>query len=149
MFDIIEDAAYRVVHDFPGGAVKLAPLAGMNAGTLSNKVNPAMESHKLSVIEAVAIQHNARDYRVIQAEAQALGGVFLHLGPIPQVSDAEILTAYAAWHTDIGSTAKAIHAALEDGRITRDEINLIRKKFQAQIVTGFQLLDRLEAVCDE
>lgn len=149
MFDPIEDAAYRVVHDYPGGAVKLASQLAMNAGTLSNKVNPGCEGHHLSVREALAIQHATRDFRIIQAEAQLLDGIFLHFGHIPRVSDTELLTAYARWHEDIGETAKAIAEALADGKISRTEINRVRKEFQDDIARGFEFLERLEAVCDE
>jgi hypothetical protein len=51
----LDEAQYRVVHDFKGGVVALAPLVRMNPGTLSNKVNPSVETHHLTVDEAVAL----------------------------------------------------------------------------------------------
>lgn len=118
LFSLLDEAKYPVVHDFKGGAVALAPLVRMKPGTLSNKVNPSVETHHLTVDEAVAIQHTARDCRILVAEAHLLGHTCIPLGELASVSDVALLDAYARYHAKVGETAAAIRAALADGRIT-------------------------------
>ncbi|WP_341772648.1 phage regulatory CII family protein, partial [Burkholderia pseudomallei] len=45
----IIDAAYAVVHDYPGGSESLAPRLGMSAAVLRNKVNPNNATHHLGL----------------------------------------------------------------------------------------------------
>ncbi len=149
MFTPLEEAQYRVVHDFKGGAVRLASLAGMSAGTLSNKVNPGMETHKLSVGEAVAIQGIARDYRILHAEASALDHVCIRLVDYSRISDAELLNAYARVHQEMGEMAVAINTAFDDKRISRNELNQISKESDDAVRAMFELRARLEALIDD
>ena len=149
LFTPLEQSQYDVVHQFPGGAVKLASLAGMSAGTLSNKVNPGMETHKLSVGEAVVIQNLARDYRILHAEASALSHVCIPLVDLSRVSDTELLNAYARVHMEMGEMAAAINAAFDDKRILRAEFNRIAKESDDAVRAMFELRARLEALIDD
>lgn len=139
---------YAVVHEFRGGAKKLAALVGMNAGTLSNKVNPAMEGHHLTVKESVTLQHTTRDFRILYAIAAALDHSCIPFGNFSRVSDVELLNAYARWHAEQGETAQAISDALADGRITRQEYGRVRREIHEDIQRAFEFLARMEAVID-
>lgn len=147
--DALEEAQYRVVHEYPGGARALAPLVGMNAGTLLNKVNPSMDNHHLSLREAVAIQHAAQDFRILQAEGQLLHHSCIPLVDFQGVSDAALLDTYARYHADLGETAQAIRDTLADGRVSRRELNRVRREFHQDVAAGFEFLARLEAIADE
>lgn len=152
--DLIEQAEYAVVHEFRGGgrhggAVALAALTGMNAGTLSNKVSPACPTHHLGNKEAVMIQHVAQDFRILYACAQVLNHVCIPLADHSAASDLEILEAYTTLHREIGETAAAIHDALSDRRITRAEVERIRREGYEDAQAFFELLSRLEAIVDE
>ena len=149
IFSPLDEAQHRIVHEFPGGAVKLAPLVGMRPGTLSNKVNPDYDGTQLFVSEAVAIQHATRRYDILTAEATILNHTCIPLGDFSSTSDTELLTAYARYHKEIGRTAAAISDALEDGRITRAEFECIRQEGFQQIQRFFEFLARLEAVIDD
>ena len=144
----IDEAKYRVVHDFPGGAVRLGPLVGMRPGVLSNKVNPDCETHHLTVDEAIVIQNATGNCAVLNAEAMALNRICIELADFSGSSDVEILTAYAKYHAELGETAKAIAAALEDGRLTKREVDKIRLEGFQDMQTFFALLHRLEALID-
>lgn len=148
-FTPLEEAQYNLVHEFPGGAVRLASLTGMSAGTLSNKVNPTMETHKLSVAEAVLLQNTATDYRILYAEAAALGHVCIVLADYSHVNDVELLNCYAAFHTKVGDMAAAIQSAFEDKRITRAEFLTIVREMDASVRAMYALRARLEALIDE
>lgn len=149
MFSLLEQAQYDVVHDFPGGAVKLAPLVGMSAGTLSNKVNPAMETHKLAVAEAVALQHATRDYRILFAEASALDHACLPLGDYSRSSDVAILEAYTLLHAELGEMSAAIHKAFSDSVVSRSEFGTISGEMNHAIRAMLELRTRLEALVDD
>lgn len=148
-FSPLDEAKWSVVHDFPGGAPKLAPLVTMRPGTLNNKVDPGYDGTSLFLEEAIAIQHAAKDYRILFAEAAILNHTVIPLGDFSQVSDVELLTAYARYHADLGDTAAAIHDTLRDGRVTRAEYNRVRQQGFQDIQCFFEFLARLEALIDE
>lgn len=149
MWDSIDDAICQVVHDFPGGAVKLAPRVNMNAGTLQNKANPGIETHQLSVKEAVAIQSATGDVRILQAEALTLGYCCIPLGDFTGTSDIELLNSYAAWHAEISEITQAVVNAIGDRCISRDEYERVRLELHQDAQRGFEFLSRLEALIDE
>ncbi|MGI4861889.1 MAG: phage regulatory CII family protein [Janthinobacterium lividum] len=51
----IADAAYVVVHNYPGGADSLAPRLGMSSAVLRNKINPSNTTYHLSLAEALRL----------------------------------------------------------------------------------------------
>ncbi|MBA1147410.1 phage regulatory CII family protein [Ectothiorhodospiraceae bacterium WFHF3C12] len=144
--DDLDLAIYKVVHDFPGGAPKLAPLVGMNAGTLSNKADPGMDSHQLTVRQAVAISHATKDARILHAQARALGFVCIPCGDYSGLSDLELLDSYAEWHAEIGQTAQAVRDAIADRRISAEEVRKVRRELYEDMARGFEFLARLESL---
>lgn len=148
-FSPIELAQYELVHDYPGGAAALGPTVGMNPGTLNNKVNPSVETHRLAVPEAVALQHAAKDFRLLQVEAHVLGHSAVRLGDYSGVSDVEVLTAYCRFNAEMGEAAQAIEHALEDHKVTRRELDRIRTEGREMIQAWLELENRLMGLCDE
>ncbi|MDH5393941.1 MAG: phage regulatory CII family protein [Gammaproteobacteria bacterium] len=144
----LDDAKYAVVHDHPGGSRSLAKLVGMNSGTLSNKVNADVETHHLTVDEAVAIQHATNDRRIIEIEARILGGCFVRLDDFTFVSDVELLDKYAELHAAIGKTSQSIRLALEDNKITGNELKEIRLNMNDSIKVLMELYHRLFEISD-
>lgn len=69
----IADAAYNTAHGYPGGIAALATRMGVNAGTLTAKVNQQNTTHHLSLKEAVALQHFSGNHAILHAMAEALG----------------------------------------------------------------------------
>lgn len=69
----VGDAAYNVAHGYPGGVAALAARMGVNAATLTAKVNQQNTTHHLSVREAVAMQHFSGNHAILHAMAEALG----------------------------------------------------------------------------
>jgi len=149
MMTPLEKAQYDLVHEYPGGAVKLANVAGMHAGTLANKVNPGMLGHKLSVAEAITLQTISRDYRILYAEASALNHTCVRLADWSGVSDVELLEAYSKVHKEIGDLAQKISEAFADRRITRKEFIGITKEMDEAVRAMFELRARLEALIHE
>lgn len=149
-----QEAAYRTVHDFrkgrtPSGATALAPLMGTSPSVLSNKVNPSMDSHKLAWEEGVVLMNTTEDYRLLHATARILAHVCIRLPDFKNVSDLELLDAYANLHREIGETSAAINKGLEDRRLTRAEFEAIDKEMYEDIQATLELRSRLEALIDE
>jgi hypothetical protein len=152
-FNPVALAAYRTVRDFRRGgrrgAQALAPMLGKAPGTLSNEVNPDVTTHKLGVEDAVAVMLAAGDFQLADAIEAELGRVATPMPDFADVSDMELLDAWADWHRDTGETAGAIKAALADGRIDRQELDAIKKEVFEDFQRELALLQRLEALCDE
>ena len=141
-------AVYATVHEYPGGAARLAALAGMNPGTLYNKANPRCEQHHLTVAEAVRVQALTGDCRIHAAEGELIGHLSIPSGGYDGTSDVDLLTVYAGLHAEIGRTAATLHEALADGRITAAEVVRMRAELYRDWCAGAVLLKRLEALCD-
>jgi len=156
-FDDLDDAIYRTVHDFKTvrgsktikGAVALAPLINMPAGTLNNKAKPGYETHQLGIKETIPIQLTTDNFIIAEAYCRALDGVFMRFGDLSGTSDVELLTTWAALMAEEGETAEAIKKSLEDGKVTRAELRVIRRETFEDITVKLELLQRLEAICDE
>lgn len=148
MMTRLEEAQYRVVHEFAGGCVKLAELAGMNAGTLANKVNPAMATHKLAVAEAITLQAITKDYRILYAEASALHHVCTLLGDFAGVSDVELLTLCSKVHAEVGDLSREMSRAFADRKLSQAEFRKIADQMDQVVRAMFELRARLKAIAD-
>lgn len=150
MLDPIDDAIYQTVHEFRDGdrtgAVALAPKVNMNAGTLSNKVNAFCDTHHLSLKESVPIQLATGRFDILRAYAQSLGFAVVRVTDLSHWSDIELLDSYAAWNAEIGETHGAIRRALEDGNITRTEINEIESEMYQDFERALGVLQRLRSL---
>lgn len=142
----LDAAQYAVVHDYPGGAVQLGAVAGINPGTLSNKVNPNIETHHLTVKEAVTIQALSKDYRILEAMAALLGHVAVKLPDAPSYSDIELLDAYADWTADIGQTSEAIRRALAGAVVTEQALAEIHREMHEDFGKALVLFARFRTL---
>jgi hypothetical protein len=155
LFDPVDRAMYDTVHEFVDrggkrrGAVALAPKVGMQPGTLSNKVNPLMDTHQLGVRESLPLQLATKDFRILQACAQVLGHcVYALPDDCENTSDVELLSQYAEFHATVGLHSTSIRDALKDGRIQSSEVAAVRQAFDSLVRSGLCVLLRLEALTD-
>jgi Phage regulatory protein CII (CP76) len=149
MFDAIERASYRLVHDFNGGAPRLAALTNMNAGTLQHKVNPTMETHHLTLKEAVSLMFVSQDFRLLHAICHELGFACVQSGRLEGLSDVEFLNVYAEAMKKVGKMSEAISDAFDDRRITTQEVKRVHDETLEAITVMAELPLRMEAMCDE
>lgn len=146
-------AMYALVHDFrhprtgKRGAPALAPLVGMNPGTLANKVNPEQE-HEPTLRETVQWQAITGDYRTLHAYAQVLGHAAYRLPTADEFGDVDLLARYTEFQIAIGAKACAIRQALADRHISRAEVDVIRAALQGVISTGLALAARFDALVE-
>jgi len=145
----LDRAMHAVVHDYgKRGATELGPLIGIAPSTLSNKVNPSVETTWLYVAEAIRLQAFTKDYRILHAEAELLNHIAVPIEAFAGMSDLELLDAYATWIAEIGDVSGSILEALEDRHISRAEVETIRSDMHNAARAAFGLLARLESLAE-
>lgn len=144
LIDPVNDAAFRTVHDH--GGVQLAARMGLKPRLLLNKVNPDQHHNKLSLGEAVWLQHLTGDPRILYAMARMLGYLVIRIEHSFSTSDVELLTLYAQWQDQTGQIHHAIASALEDQTITPAEQATIEQRFHAAECAGLTYLRRMEGL---
>ncbi len=125
----IDDAAYAVVHDYPGGSESLAPRMGMSAAVLRNKVNPRNTTHHLTLKEARTMTVLTNDPRVVRAFANECDGRIVLDAPSnddSMASDMAVLELVAAVGGTQGDLFTTIYRALSDGVLTDAELQSIK-----------------------
>lgn len=141
------DAAYHVVHDYPGGAAALAPRLGKASVTLCHEVKPPSGSMaKFGLTDAVKVSDLADDFRILHSFAQALHHQAVRY-EIPECDTAEDVHACAAHFTrEVAEALLAVNQALTDGRITPNEIHRIEKEVADIAPAAVSLVARMRAL---
>lgn len=142
----VEDAAYQMVHQVPGGAKTVALLLGKSQNTVSNEVNKLMPRHKFGLLDAIVIMREYEDYQLLKTINQLCGFALLPLGRFQGIADMELLDLYSNWHAEIGDAAIAVREALSDGEISRAEFERIQKETIEANQASFEFLARLESL---
>lgn len=143
--DVLQ-AAYRVAHDFkPDGAVGLARKQGISSGTFSNEVNPEQETHKLGLGRAVAMSLAAQDFRILHAFADTCGFVAIAKPDLASVTDERLLDLFLIRDQASGEFARAVTRALEDRRISEDELSAIEDRAYTYVATVLEIVERLRS----
>ena len=125
----VEDAAHKTVHNAShGGSTAIAARMGMSSTVLNSKVNPNCDTHHLRLDEALTIMEFTGDHSIIQAMAHRLGGVFCEVNG-EATKDELIMTALSASACQ-GDVMTEMHKALEDGRISCSELDVLSHKIQ-------------------
>lgn len=147
----IQEAAYRMVHEFRegkpnSGASALAPLVGKTPRSLDNEVNPDATGAKLGIEDAITLMHASQDFRLLEAMAAALGFAVVKIGDFSGLSDVQLLDAYAQWNTEVGQTHDTIRRALESGDVDDAELAEVRREMFEDFQAELGVLARLEAL---
>lgn len=122
-----KDAAYHTVHDYAGGSESLGPRVGISAAVLRNKVNPNNDTHHLTYAEAIRITGITGDVRMIEAWAALHDRVLVKL-PDSGTSDMDVLSDCIAMQTQLGRYMQEIQTALQDGKVDKAEIAIVRQQ---------------------
>lgn len=109
----VPDAAYNTAHDYPGGIGTLALRMGVNANTLTNKVNPQNTTHHLSLREAVKMQDISGNYAILHAMAESLGHTCTRATPDQSFGDP--IEAFMRMQVALADFSRAIADAVRDG----------------------------------
>lgn len=144
----LEEAIAVTSHDFPGGIRLLAEKMSVNPGTLYNKCNPGMPSHRLTLREAMDIMHHSRDVRILEVLCRETHHACVSRTQFHQIGDMALFDAWAASDMEHGKTAESIRTALRDARIDANEYREIRVEMFVDFARELEMLDRLHAFCN-
>lgn len=134
-------AAFRLVHDWPGGANALGPVVGKSGATLSHEVSPSYPTAKLGLLDAVKLSGWTGDRQVLNAFAAELGCMVVPLAAsVPGAESAAARIATLA--REFGELMGACAAGLADGQISDNERERIERE-------GGELLGAVQAVLAE
>lgn len=124
----ILDAAYKTVHEYPGGSVALATRMvrydeqgrekAMSDAVLRNKVNPNNSTHHLTLQEASEVMGLSDNYRILHALA-AEHGFTVQRNDAPEAGN--LVAALLDAGEVKGKLCQLIGDALEDGKISPNE----------------------------
>jgi len=119
------EAAASIAGDF--NVSEIARAMAKYPTTLSNKLNTNVESHVLSLPEAIAIQRVTNDFRILNAWAYSEGKIVIDL-PEVGLSDDEVADQLLTLQETIGDFAKTFRLARQKGVITQSDFDAIQKK---------------------
>jgi hypothetical protein len=115
-------ACYHAVHSYPGGLPVVATLMAANPETLRKKLDPAQDTHRLALDEAMHILNITKDERVLDAITTAVGANwFWPLEPDQAPGDLDVLQVSTGLMRSAVDVITELEDALQDGDINADE----------------------------
>lgn len=115
-------ACYHAVHDYTGGLPVIAVMMEASADTLRKKLDPAQDSHKLTLAEAMHILRITRDDRILDAVCHQVGAVWFRPEEVPDApSDLDVLTTSTALMDRSVQLVTTLEQSLRDGEIDHDD----------------------------
>lgn len=123
----LRDVAFVVVHDYPGGAVSLAPRMGKNATTLAHEVN-GTGTAKLGLETAELITHFAQDLRILEAWATKAGQMLVPLPTKYLDSNDDCMQRMGDTAREFGELCTEVSKDLGDGQISDNELARIDRE---------------------
>ena len=141
----VQEAFYRVVHDYQKGVESLANLMGMPPGVLYNKANSSETSHhKPTLADAVIATVISGDKRILHAFAATVGEVCYSLPDLSNLSTTALISHITRTEATAGDFYRAIHDALEtDGVISDVEFKTIEQQAHTWISVILEGLERM------
>jgi hypothetical protein len=143
----ILDAAHKLAHEADGGFESLALRMGIGKKVFYGKVDPRDKTHILGVLEAVRMQQLTGRRDIIQAEADALNGVFL---PKPSMDDMpdDLSTLISETCAEFGDYLRETDKALHDKQVTPNEVKKLQKELLELICAATRLHQRMASMAD-
>lgn len=121
-----QDAFYQMVHSAPGGCEALAVRMGMSPAVLRNKANPNTPFNKPTLDDVDRGIGITGDLQVLHALAANHKCVVIQVGDDVSASDMAVLEMVTTVWTTNGEVGAEVNKALADGRITQQEVELVR-----------------------
>lgn len=124
----LRDTAYNIVHDYPGGAVSLAPRMSKSPTTLSHELN-GTGGAKLGLLDAEKITQLTGDLRILEAFAGNCGQMLI---PFPDSlrlgNEQDCMLRLADTAREFGDLCREVAGDLADGHISDNELGRIDRE---------------------
>ena len=131
------DAAFNLIHDYPGGANALAPRIGKNATSLCHEAR-GQGTAKLGLSDALKMSVLTGDARILNAFAGELGYAVIPLSPVAAGEGGiERLAQLAA---EFAGVVQTTAKALADGRVTATELRNVEREWSELVAVGQQMV---------
>ncbi|WP_368655421.1 phage regulatory CII family protein [Castellaniella ginsengisoli] len=144
------DAAYHVVHDYPGGSESLGPRVDISAAVLRNKVNRTQpkegKRHHLTLEEAVRITDFTDDDRILRAWARQRGLLLVKAPAGASECDMGMLEKVAAFMIASGVFGKEIYDSLADGRVDQREVGRVENAGNHVMTEVAEVVQRMKGM---
>lgn len=132
------DVAFCVVHDYPGGAMSLAPRMMKAGSTLAQELSNR-NGAKLGLLDAERITLLTGDLRILQAMANNAGQMLLPIPDANPAADDAVLRAIADAVAQFGALVQEVGTDVADGKVTANEL----KRIDAQAASLMSALHSL------
>lgn len=117
----LTDAAYNVVHGYPGGSESLAPRIGKNPTTLSHEV-ARVGMAKLGLETAAQISEMSGDMRILEAFAMRCRRMTIPLPTLDAPDDDACIVELGKLLKEVGDLVSESTTCLHDGKISDNEV---------------------------
>lgn len=138
----LRDAAYHVVHDYPGGASSLAPRLGKSVTYLSSEV-AGTGTAKLGLLDAETITLLTGDLRILEAYATNAGQMLVPLPLVGEFANDDCMLRLADSAREFGDFCREVAGDLADGQISDNELGRIDKECGLLIASVHALRESL------
>lgn len=142
----IMDAAYGLVHAYPGGAVSLAPRMGKSPTTLAHEVKRTGTA-KFGLEDAVAATVLSGDLRILNAFAAEADCLVLPM-PSAIASGVGSMHQVAQLAREFGDLVGAVTDAAADGRVSANELARMRREWSELLAAGQVLMQHMQELND-
>lgn len=139
----ILDAAYRVVHDYPGGAASLAPRLGHKSPITLNHELLRTGQAKLGLQTAVDITVLSKDCRILEAFAEQCGRFTLPMPAVLHEGGDHVLARLGDMLREQADVVREVTLAAGDGEYSLNERKRIVKEIGELVAAGSALLAAL------
>lgn len=138
------DAAYAVIHDFPGGSQALAPQIGKSATSLSHEAT-ATGSAKLGLETAVNVTDLSGDMRILQAWAAHSGHLLMPMAPSDATLTKGCLEGLTASAKEFSDLVLVVTGGMSDNAISDNELSQIVNEGSQLISCVYALISAARA----
>lgn len=138
------DAAFRMVHRSPGGAVSLAPRIGKNPATVSHEV-AGKAGCKLGLVDAVNMSVLTGDPEVLNVFAAEMGYLLVPMPEcLPEGQDAMHRVSKMA--REFADVVTVVVDAASDGVVTDNELASVEREWGELVASGQHVLAKLRSM---
>ncbi len=131
------DAAYNVVHDYPGGSIALAPRIDKSSTTLSHELTQTGSS-KLGLMTALKITQLTGDMRILNAFASNCKCMVIQLPD--EGMEVNSYQQLANLAREFSEFVQSVSESVSDGSVTDNELDRVRQEL-GQLVVAAQKID--------